>query len=116
GIVDDRVPHRPAAALRPPLAAPGLRGHRHRWVLEALGWIAGRGPEAPDELARIHIVGGYVTAHAELDPAVADDDLAIEDAGCARDGVRPVFVIDRQRRPQGRPGARIEGDEPAIER
>src|SRR5690606_18472844 len=49
GIVRDRVPRGAAAAELPPLAAPRLRSHPHRFVLEAVRGITGHEIKLPQE-------------------------------------------------------------------
>src|SRR5205807_10027448 len=62
-------PRRTAAGL-PVVALPG--------VVTGLAF-AGNGEGPPQFLAVIGIVGGDVTAHAELAAGAADDDLAVDD-------------------------------------
>ena len=113
-VVDDGVPYRAAASSRPPLAGPGLGGHPHRLVLEAVRRVARHGVEAPGALAGLGVVGVDVAAHAVLGAAVADDHLALGDPGRAGDRVHRVFG-DRHRRPRDLPGLGVEGDQPAVE-
>src|SRR5690606_36602502 len=80
-VVDHGVPDGAAAAHGPPLAAPGLRGHLHLRALEAHFRVAGHGVEAPQVLAGAGVVGADVAAHAELAARVADQYLALDDAG-----------------------------------
>src|SRR5690606_344322 len=83
-VVRDRVPRRAAAAELPPPPAPGLRRHLHRGVLEAVRGIAGDEIKLPQEAAVVRVVSAHETAYAEVRPAVADDDLAVEHPGRAR--------------------------------
>ena len=79
-IVGDAVPHRAAAAMLPPFTVPGLGGHFHGLVLEAVSRVARHHPEAPGLFAGLGIVGRYIAARrAPFGAAVADDDLALED-------------------------------------
>src|SRR5690606_12170510 len=94
-VVGHGVPHRAAAAQRPPLAVPGFRRHGHHLVLEAELGIAGHGEEAPGEFAGFGVVGGDVAAHAVFGAAVADDDLALHHARRAGDGVADVATDQR---------------------
>ncbi|MEA3220967.1 MAG: hypothetical protein OZX49_02082 [Immundisolibacter sp.] len=116
-VVGHRIPHRAAAtALVPPLAGrvPGLGGHFHIRRLEALGRVAGHGPEAPHHLAGGGVVGGHVAAHAVLGAAVADDDLVLDDARRAGDGVR-LAAVDGQGFPHQPAGGGVECNQPAVD-
>src|SRR5262245_36122956 len=86
-VVRHRIPYRSAAAVLPPFAAPGLRGLLQCRALESVGGVAGDGVEPPHLLARRRIVRRDKTAHAHLTAAVADDDVALDDARRASDGV-----------------------------
>src|SRR4029453_6947658 len=79
-VVRHRIPDGAAAAVLPPLAVPRLRRALQQRVLEAVLRIAGHGIEAPEHLAGNRVVRRDVTAHAHLTAAVADDDLALDDA------------------------------------
>ena len=93
GVVRKAVPGVAAAAVLPPLAGPGLGRHLHRLRLERLRRIAGNDVEPPRLVAGLGVVGGHVAAHAvELGAAVADDDLALDDARRAGDHVLGVAV------------------------
>jgi hypothetical protein len=130
-VVGDPVPHRPPAAVLPPLSRPRLGGHRHRLVLEAVRRVAGHGVPAPDLLPAGRVVGGHVAAdRPELRPAVPDDHLVLEDPRGAGDHEREVRVhghsapqlgsgagVDRDQAPVGRrlvDGALPESDPAAV--
>ncbi len=114
-IVGHRIPHGAAAAVLPPLAGPRLRGALHQRVLEAVLRIAGHCVETPEHLAGDRVIRGYVTAHAHLAAAVADDDLALDDARCAGDRVT-LLRVGRLHRPQRLAAPHVESDQPAVER
>src|SRR5262249_38823323 len=114
--VDDGIPHRAAASLQPPLAAPGLGRHLESFVLEPLGRIAGDRPETPEQFSGVDVVSGDISPYSELDPCIADHDFAVEYTRSAGDGVRPLLVIHRQGRPEGRASPRIERYQSSIER
>ena len=113
-VVDDRVPDRAAAASRPPLAGPGLGGHPHRLVLEAVRRVAGHGVEAPGALAGLRVVGVDVAAHAVLGAAVADDHLALRDSRRSGDRVHRVLG-HRHRGPGEFSGLGVDGDQAPVE-
>src|SRR5690606_36885698 len=115
GIVGDRVPRRAAAAERPPLAVPRLRGHLHRGVLEPVRRIAGHEIELPEKLTVVRVVRADEAAHAEIRAAVADYDLSVEHARRTGDRVRPL-VAERLDRPARLAGLRVEGHQAAVER
>ncbi len=99
------------------VAGPGLRAPcRARAISKRLRRIAGHGVEAPGQLAGLRVVGRDVAAHAELGAAVADDDLALDDARRAGDRVR--LASGRRSPPptSALPVARVERDQPAVER
>ncbi len=116
GVEGQRVPRGAAATGFPVFAGwvPGLGRLGHRLILERLARVAGHGEPAPFLLAGAGIVGGDIAAHAILRPAVADDDLALEHARRAGDGVRVAAVDDGVLLPQLAAGAGIERDQAAI--
>ena len=57
---------RAAAARDPPLTVPGFRRHFHDWRFEAVVGVARYDVKAPGLVARGRVVGGHVTANAEL--------------------------------------------------
>src|SRR5690606_10551644 len=81
----------------------------------AVRGIAGDEIKLPQEAAVVRVVSAHETAYAEVRPAVADDDLAVEHPGRARDRVRPL-VAERLHRPAGLAGLRVKGDQTAVER
>src|SRR5690606_26328338 len=95
---------------------PGLRGHLHGLVLEAVGRVAWHEIKPPEKLTVVRVVCGDEAAHAEIGTAVADDDLAVEDARRARDRVWPLVVRERLRTPDRLARRAIQRDEPAVER
>ena len=114
GVVGHVVPDRAAAALLPPLAVPGLGGHLHGLVLEALLGVAGHGVETPDQLSRVGVVRRDVAARVVLGAGIADQNLAVDDARCAGDGI----VLGRVRGldlPDDLAGLGVERDEAAVE-
>src|SRR5690606_26922394 len=108
------IPHRAAAAERPPFTRPGLRGFFEDGRLEAVGRIAGHGVEAPGHLAAAGVIGGDIAAHAELGAAVADQHLALHHARRAGDGVG-LRLVDRDHLPDFLAGLRVERDEAAVD-
>ena len=116
GVVGDAVPGVAAAAELPPLAGPGLRGHLHGLVLEAVGGIAGHHPEAPRELARVRVVRGQIAARGrDLGAAVADDHLAVEHLRRAGD-VERLLGVDGLHFPELRAVLRVESDQAPVDR
>src|SRR5690606_21849062 len=113
-VVRERIPGRAAAAHRPPLAVPSPRRRLERRVLERLLRVSGNRIETPHELAGLRVVRRDEAAHAELGAAVADHDLAVDDARRAGDRVR---LVDRRRLhvPDRLPGLRVERDEAAVD-
>src|SRR4029077_8246250 len=97
----------------PPLARPGLGGHRHGLVLERLRGIARHGVKAPEKLAGLGIIGRDIAAHAVLVTAVANDDPAFDDARRHRNGVR-LARVDRHDAPDWLAGSRIECTQAAV--
>ncbi len=114
-VIRHRIPHRAAAAVLPPFAVPGGGRFFHRLALEAVLRIAGDGIEAPQLLAGRRLIRGDIAAHAHLAAAVADDDLALDDARRARDGVT-LGGIGGLYRPHRLARVAIECDEPPVER
>ncbi len=113
-IVGHRVPGGAAAAELPPLALPGLGGHLHGLVLEALGRVARHDVPAPQQLAGLGVVGGHVAADvAEVGTAVADDHLAVEDPRRAGD-VAVVVGLGGERLPQELAAAGVECEQPPV--
>ena len=93
-VVGHRVPHRPAAADLPPLAArPGRRRPLQRGRFKGLRRIARHGVEAPFLLAGFRVVGTHVAAHAQLGAAVADEHQPLHHA--RRTGDRVGLVDGR---------------------
>src|SRR5690606_20933270 len=115
-IERDRVPRRPTAAELPPFPAPRLRGHLHRFVLEAVGRIAGDEIELPERRAVVRVVRADEAAHAEIRAAVTDHDLAVEDARRTGDRVRPFVAVERAHGPARLAGLRVERDQTTVER
>jgi len=115
GVVGDGVPDGAASAEFPPLAGPGFCGFFENGRLKWLGRIARHGVEAPGHFSGVGIVGGDVAAHAVFRSAIADQDFALHDAGCASNRVA-VIAIDGKGFPGGLAGGGIEGHEAAIER
>src|SRR5690606_2872753 len=92
GVVGHRIPGGSAAPQFPPVAGPGLGGHAHGVVLEAVGRIAGHRVEAPHELAGFGVIGGDITTVDVFGAGVADEHLAVGDARSAGDGVVATLV------------------------
>ena len=70
--------------------------------------------EPPGELARLHVIRTDIATHGILGTAIADDDLARDQPGRARDGV-VLRLVDRIDDPQFLACLRIERDQPPIE-
>ena len=114
-VVDDRIPHRAAAADLEPLGAvPRRQRFLERLVLLRLRRIAGHRIETPRELPGFSVVGRHVSAHAVLRTAVADDHLALGDARRARDR-EGLCLIDGGGLPGDFSAVGVERHEPAIE-
>ena len=127
GIEGHRVPGGAAAADSPPLPGPGLGRHLELGMLERLGRVPGDGVEAPDLLAASRVVGGDVATDSVLGAAVADDDLSLDHAGSAGDGVggargpwsappRPALRSRRRARPAARRALRRRPCLPTVRR
>ena len=113
GIVGHAIPHGSAAALLPPFTGPRFRCGFHGFVLESLRRIAGRDVELPEFFAGVHIECGNVsTKRRKFGAGIADEDLALRDAGRHRDGVRGDLALfrlrDRPRRPQELSGRGVQ--------
>ena len=113
-VVGQPVPRRAAAAVLPPLAAPGAEGELHRAILERLGRVARDHVPAPHLLAGARVVGGEIAADAVLAAAVADEHQPFHDARRAGDA---VVAADRRRldRPLHLAGPGVEGHQPSVE-
>ena len=61
-VVGEAMPRVAAAAVEPPLPRPGLRGHAHGLVLEAVRRIPRHDVEAPGLLAGLGVVRRHVAA------------------------------------------------------
>ncbi len=114
GIEGERVPGGAAAAHRPPLPGPGRRRHLHGIGFETVVRVAGHGVDAPDHVTGLGVVCGHVAADAILGAAVADDDLAVDDARRARDRVGRR-ALDRVDLPGLLAGIAVDGDQVAVE-
>ena len=114
-VVDNRVPHRAAAAEFPPLSAPSFCRLLQCGALEWLGRSAGHGIKPPRLLAGGGIVGRDITAHAHLSAAVADQHQILHHARRARDGVAAAdgngFDF-----PCRLAGCGVESDQSAVQR
>ena len=115
GVERHRVPDRAATADFPPLAVPRGRRGLHGLVLERLRRIAGHRPEPPSLIAGLPVIGGDVAAHPVFATAISDDDEVLDDPGRAGDRIRPLS-IDGQDFPDHLPRARIQRNQPSIER
>src|SRR6185312_9097767 len=114
-IVENRIPHRAAAAELPPLPAPGARGLFHRRILETVLGIARHGVEAPVELARLRVISAEVTPHAVLTAGFADQHLPV--GHTRRAGDRIVLApVDGQYGPGLLARAGIDSHQATIER
>ena len=87
---------------------------------EVVGRVISLGPvrygvEAPQLAAILDIVSCDITAHAEFCAAIADDDLAIDDARRAGDGIGHVLV-DGNNFPIDLARLTVERDKPPIKR
>ena len=82
-------------------------------MFEGQRGVARHGVKAPVEFAAARAVGAYVSAHAELGAAVADDNASLNDAWRAGDGVgaRAVDGVDL---PVHLAGHRVERDQAAV--
>ena len=117
GIVGHRIPRGAAALARPDrILGPGPGGESHVFIL-GLGIGPFRhDPEPPFLLAGLGIVGGYIAAHPAIRAAVADDQQTVHHARRARDGVRPLGIVDRVDRPDDFAAILVQGDQPAVQR
>ncbi len=114
GVVGHGVPHGAAATVFPPLAGPGLGGHRHGVIFEAVGGVAGHHVKAPRLLAGGGVVGGDIAPHrAEVAAAKADHHLAIKHPGRAGD-IAGVLFVDGLHTPQLVAGFGVEGDQATV--
>src|SRR6185312_11597593 len=114
-VVENRIPHRAAAAELPPLPAPSRGRFLHRGVLEAVLRVARHRVEAPVELSRFRVVGAEVTAHPVFTAGLANEHLSLGNARCA--GYRVVLaLVDGQHGPGLFAGTCIDGHQAAIER
>ena len=115
GVVDDRIPHRAAAAVLPPVVPlPGGECRFERLGFLRLRRVSRHGVEAPRELAGVRVVGGHVPAHAVLGAAVADDDLAVGNPRRAGDRVR-LLLVDRRRLPRHLAALGVDRHQPPVE-
>ncbi len=117
GVEGEAVPGGAPAAGFPVLAArvPGLRGLGHRGVFEGLARVARHHEPAPFLLARLRVVGGDEAAHAVFGAAVADDDLALEHARRAGDGVAALLAFERVFLPDLLAGGGVQRNQAAVE-
>ena len=115
GVVGHRIPRRAAAALLPVLVAmPGLADHRDGVALVAPGRVAGDGEETPGLLSGRGVIRGDIAADAEFGAAVADDDLALDDARRPGDRVVALVVDDGIDRPDLLAGPGVERFEAPV--
>jgi len=115
-VVREGVPGRAAAADRPvAVRVPRRRGHLEFRMFESFLRIAGYDIEAPGEFAGLGIVGREKATHSKVGTAIADDHLTLHHTRCTRDGVVGL-TVGRVSAPQFLSGARVERDQPAIER
>ncbi len=108
------MPDRAAAAELPPFPSPGLGGHLHGLVLEALGRVAGHHIPAPRLLAGLHVIGGDIAARrAVVGAAEADHDLVACHPWRAGD-IAMLRLVQRLDRPARLAGFGIDGDQPTV--
>ena len=116
GIVGHRIPNGSAAPDFPPrTTAPGFGGHLQGIVFKTVGRIPRDGVETPFLLTGLDVVGRDIAAHTEFSAAIADDDVALDDAGCAGDGVGSGLV-DGHDIPDDLARNGIECNQPPVDR
>ena len=114
-VVRHGVPDSAAAANHPPLTAPpGLGGPLEGVIFETVGRIARHRVKAPGHLAVIQVVGADITAHTVLAAAIADEQLVLDDARRAGNGVGPLGVGGLHL-PTHRAIRRIQADQATVE-
>src|SRR5262249_32807899 len=104
GVEGDAVPGATSSAtLLPELTIPGLCSRLQSGVTLVRLWTRGHDIEAPDLLPGLLVISRDIATHAEIGAALADDDLAVEQAGSAghRLSVLRIGRLDAPDHPAG---------------